>query len=183
MRPNARDYRRCVLSERFERSSWGRNVISALIAVLVLVEIGTNLPASALQRAVGEASGQTARALASEQVWGVFAPDPRGSSLKLEARITFVDGTTATWEVPTGAPIGTNLRYYRWRKWLERVRSDEYSNLWDPTARWIASLYDDRPSPVARVELIRGFRENVVRGEQPPYQHFTYFTLDLEPTR
>jgi hypothetical protein len=31
-----------------------------------------------------------------------------------------------------------------------------------------------------RVELIRFFRDNVVRGEQPPYSQFTYFTLDLE---
>ena len=169
-----------MLSEQFERSSWGRTIISALVVLVLLAEIGTNLPASALERAVGDVAGQAARAMANEQVWGVFAPDPRASSLKLEALVTFADGSTATWNVPTGPAIGANLRYYRWRKWLERVRSDEYSNIWDPTARWIASLYDDRPSPVVRVELIRLFRDNVVRGEQPPYSQFTYFTLDLE---
>jgi len=170
-----------VLSERFERSSWGRTLISALILLLLLAEIGTHLPASALEETVGESAHDVVRALAYEQTWGVFAPDPRPTSLKLEARVTFADGSTATWKPPSGPAIGTNLRYYRWRKWLERVRSDEYSNLWDPTARWIASLYDDRPSPVARVELIRHFRDNVVRGPQPPYAQFTYFTLDLEP--
>jgi len=169
-----------VLSERFERSSRGRTAISAVVVLLLLGEIGTNLPPSAVQRAVGETAAQAVRLLASEQVWGVFAPDPRTTSLKLEARVTFADGSTATWRVPSGPPIGDNLRYYRWRKWLERVRSDEYANLWDPTARWVASLYDDRASPVVRVELIRFFRDNVVQGEQPPYDTFTYFTLDLE---
>ena len=168
-----------MLSEQFERSSRGRTIISALVVLVLLAEIGTNLPASAVERAVGETAEQAARVIANEQVWGVFAPDPRSTSLKLEARVTFADRSTATWTVPTGPAIGTNLRYYRWRKWLERVRSDEYSNLWDPTARWIAWLYDDRPSPVVRVELIRHFRDNVVRGEQPPYSSFTYFTLEL----
>jgi hypothetical protein len=122
--------------------------------------------------------------VASEQSWGVFAPNPRSTSLQLTARVHFADGTMTTWEVPEGARVGGNLRYYRWRKWLERVRSDDFSNLWKPTAEWIASLYDDEAAPVARVELVRYFRDNVIEGEQPPYEDFTFYTLELddEPT-
>ena len=74
----------------------------------------------------------------------MFAPNPRSTSLKIEGRVTFEDGSTATWHLPEGARVGANLRYYRWRKWLERVRSDDFRTLWEPTCEWIASLYDGR---------------------------------------
>lgn len=165
-------------SERFERSSLGQLVISAGIVLFLLTEIGTNLPGSAVEREVSEASSWVVRAMGVEQQWGVFAPNPRPSSLDLEALVTFADGTTATWHLPQGNDLVENLRYYRWRKWLERVRSDGYPDIWEPTARWIASLYDDRGSPVERVDLIRLFRENALDDPQPPMQRYTYFTYD-----
>lgn len=168
------------LSERVERSSLGRLAISVVVVLVLLSEVGTHLPPSALARAVEPTAHQMVRLLASEQAWGVFAPNPRSSSLQVEARVTFADGSTTTWTVPEGANLVANLRYYRWRKWLERVRSDEYRSTWEPTARWIASLYDDQPTPVVRVELVRRFHENVVEGPQPPWQEYTYFTLELE---
>ena len=106
----------------------------------------------------------------------MFAPNPRSTSLKLEGRVTFEDGSTAVWHLPEGARIGGNLRYYRWRKWLERVRSDDFRNLWEPTCQWIASLYDDFDSPVEKVQLVRRFHENRLVGEQPPYDEFVYHT-------
>jgi hypothetical protein len=169
------------LSERVERSPLGQLVISALIVLLLLAEIGTHLPESAVERSVSESSNQIIRVLGSEQAWGVFAPDPRPTSLQLYARVTFTDGTTAIWHLPRGSRVLGNLRYYRWRKWLERARSDSYSDIWDPTARWIATLYDDRAAPVARVELVRRFHDNVVDGPQPPWQEFVYYTLDVTP--
>lgn len=147
--------------------------------LVLLAEVCTHLPSSAIDRAVGAPANQVIRILAAEQAWGVFAPNPRSISLRLEARVTFVDGSTTTWEVPEGSPVIANLRYYRWRKWLERIRSDSFRRLWRPTAEWIASLYDDGPSPVARVELVRYFHDNVIEGEQPPWESFTYFTLDV----
>src|SRR3546814_808603 len=105
--------------------------------------------------------------------------NPRSTSLDLEARITYADGSTDTWQVPEGSPIGTNLRYYRWRKWLERIRSDSYRGLWRATAEWVADEHSGGPSPVVKMELVRFFRENVVSGEQPPWEEYTYFTLDV----
>jgi len=167
------------LSERFERSGAGRALVSTAIVLLLILEVSTHLPDSAIEREVGKSANQVIRILAAEQAWGVFAPDPRSTSLRLEARVTFADGSTTTWDVPDGPRIGANLRYYRWRKWLERVRADGYRGLWRPTAQWIASLYDDGPSPVVRVDLVRFFHDNVVSGAQPPWEEFTYFTLEL----
>lgn len=167
------------LSERFERSIVGRILISLCVVVVLLAEVGAHLPASALATAVGPTSDRVARLAASEQTWAVFAPNPRSVSLKLDALVTFADGSTARWETPEGPALGANLRFYRWRKWIERARSDDQPALWDPTARWIASLYEGGPSPVAQVELIRRFHENVVEGPQPPWRAYTYYTLYL----
>lgn len=168
---------RRALSERVERSSVGQAVISISIVLLLLTGVGTHLPAgSAVHEQVSREANYLSRLVASEQQWGVFAPNPRSTSLRMEGRVTFEDGTTAVWRLPEGARIGGNFRYYRWRKWLERVRSDDFRSLWEPTARWIASEYADGPSPVAEVQLVRFFHENVLRGEQPPYEEFVYFT-------
>ena len=155
--------------------------IGAFVVLIVLAEIGVHLPASSVEREVGPTANRVIRLLAAEQAWGVFAPDPRGTSLKIEGRVTFADGTTAVWHLPSGRIVGENLRYYRWRKWLERVRSDQYDDIWEPSARWIASQYADRDSPVERVELVRLFHDNSIPGPQPPYEEYTYFTLDLGP--
>ena len=171
---------RPTLSERFEQHPIGQLVASVLIVLLLLAQVGTHLPGdSALDAKVGDASNTMIRALASEQSWGVFAPNPRGTSLKLEARVYFEDGSRKIWTVPEGSRVLANLRYYRWRKWLERVRDDGYESLWRPTAEWIASLYDDEPSPVARVELVRLFHENTLEDPQPPYEEFVYYVLDV----
>ena len=163
----------------FERSRVGRLVLSVAIAMMLLAEIGTHLPAGPIARTLGPSAYRVLNLTASEQTWKVFAPNPRSVSLRLEARVTFADDSTVRWRLPEGAVIGTNLRYYRWRKWLEYVRADAEWLLWDPTARWIASLYDDRHSPVTKVELIRHFHANRVIGPQPAWQSYTYYTLDL----
>lgn len=163
----------------FERSRVGRLLLSVAIAMMLLAEIGTHLPDGAIARSVGPSSYRWLNLTASEQTWEVFAPNPRSVSLRLETLVTFADGSTERWQMPEGAVIGTNLRYYRWRKWLEYVRADAEWLLWDPTARWIASRYDDRSSPVARVELIRHFHANRALDPQPAWQSFTYYTLDL----
>jgi hypothetical protein len=170
------------LSERVERSPVAQLLISIAIVLVLLTEIVTHLPSgSAVFRSVGTEANYLIRLVATEQQWGVFAPDPRQTSLRIEGRVTFEDGSTAVWDLPEGPRIGGNFRYYRWRKWLERVRSDDFQSLWDPTARWIASQYDDRASPVARVDLVRLFHANVLTGEQPPYEEFTYYTYVVDP--
>lgn len=171
------------LAERFERSRIGRAAIAIGIAAVLLAQVGTHLPASAFQQRVEPTAARVVQWAASEQTWAVFAPNPRSISLQLEALVTFADGTTTLWTMPDGPPIGANLRLYRWRKWLESARADAQWQLWDPTARWIASLYPGGRSPVARVDLIRRFHDNVVDGPKPPWKAYTYFTLRLEDER
>ena len=163
------------IGERIERSPAAQVAIAVAIVAVLLGQLLTHLPgASAVEDQVGEEASYFVRLVALEAQWGVFAPNPRGTSLKIEGRVTFEDGAEATWELPTGARVGPNLRYYRWRKWLERVRSDDFTVLWEPTCQWMATLYDDYPSPVESVRLVRFFHENRLRGAQPPYEEFVF---------
>ena len=166
-----------TIGERIERTVGAQILIAILIVTALLAQVVMHLPgASAVEDEVGPTASYLARLGAIEAQWGVFAPNPRATSLKIEGRVTFEDGSTAVWHLPEGARIGGNLRYYRWRKWLERVRSDDFRSLWEPTCQWIASLYDELDSPVATVDLVRLFHDNRIVGEQPPYDEFVYYT-------
>jgi len=167
------------LGERIERSLVGHIAIVVGIVVVLVAEVGTHLPASSLRQSLQPTAQRVAQLTATEQTWAVFAPDPRRVSLDLYADITFEDGTTERWTLPEGPIIAANLRFYRWRKWIESARADAQWRLWDPTARWIASLYDGRTSPVARVDLVRRFHDNVIDGPQPPWRTYTYYSLHL----
>ena len=174
-----------------ERSVAAQIVIGVLIVAALLVQLITHLPdGSAVRgRARRERATAWSGSAAMESQWGVFAPNPRSTSLKIEGRVTFEDGSTATWHLPDGARIGANLRYYRWRKWLERVRSDDFRTLWEPTCEWIASLYDDVDSPVESVQLVRLLpreppdrRAAAVRGVRVPHVHAGRGRLVTTPT-
>ena len=165
------------VGEQIERKVPAQIAIALVIVAALLAQAVTHLPGgSAVEDELGPSANYLTRLGGVEAQWGVFAPNPRRSSLKIEGRVTFEDGSTAVWHLPEGARVGGNLRYYRWRKWLERARSDDFRILWEPTCQWIASLYDEYDAPVESVELIRMFHENRVVGEQPPYDEFVYHT-------
>jgi len=165
------------IGERIERSLGAQIAIGILIVTALLCQLATHLPeGSAVEGHVGSSASHLVRLAGVESQWGVFAPNPRSTSLELEGRVTFEDGSTAVWHLPDGPRIGSNFRYYRWRKWLERVRSDDYRNLWEPTCQWIASLYDGFESPVQKVQLVRRFHDNTITGEPLPYGDFVYHT-------
>ena len=166
-----------TFGERVEHTVGAQVLIAILIVAALLGQLVTHLPgASAVEDELGSSASYLVRLGAVESQWGVFAPNPRSTSLKIEGRVTFDDGSTAVWHLPEGARIGANYRYYRWRKWLERARADDYRGLWEPTCQWIASLYDEPDAPVASVDLVRLFHDNKLVGEQPPYEEFVYHT-------
>jgi hypothetical protein len=169
------------IGERIERSPGAQILIGIAIVAVLLAQLVMHLPAeSAVEDEIGDGANHVARLVGLEAQWGVFAPNPRTTSLKLEGRVSFEDGAVAIWHLPDGARIGANLRYYRWRKWLERVRSDDFRDLWEPTCQWIASLYDDYEAPVERVQLVRLFHDNRLLGPQPSYDEFVYHTCSPE---
>jgi len=140
----------------------GRAALTGLIVALVVVLVAWNLPRSVFGYEVrDETRAQLAPLvdrLALNQGWEVFAPNPSSTSIAVTADITFEDGSTARFEFPDGEPFVGALREYRWRKWERRIRLEENSGLWKPTADWIARRMSRPENIVVEVQLVRHWK-------------------------
>lgn len=167
------------MSQRLERSPRGQVFLTLVMAVIVAAVLVWNMPAGRARDALLPVAGRIVQPVGLEQDWGLFAPEPRGSSVSMFATITHRDGRTERWEPPEGGLFLAPYRTYRWQKFVERLRADDYERMWNPTARWIAR----QAGPgVTRVVLTRRFRPVVVPGEdgpRPAAELFSYFTLEL----
>ena len=167
------------MGERFEQSTAGRVVLTVLMAVLVAAVLVWNLPAGQPRQELRPAAARVVLPLGLDQDWALFAPDPRGFSVGVHARVTYADGRERRWVPPAKGHLLAPYRTYRWQKYVERLRADDYSSLWEPTARWIADIAGPG---VTRVVLVRTFRDTVVPGDRGPRaarQEFAFYTLDV----
>ena len=173
------------LQERFESTALGRAAISVFIAVLLAFVVATNLPRSRLRHDALVPGQPYLNALGLDQNWDVFAPDPRRQVIDLVSRVTFSDGSMATWRLPyRGALVGA-YSDYRWRKWLENSIADAHSGLWRPFALWTARQAAAKGKQPVRVTLIRRFYDLLPPDRSPdrgPWKEFAYYTLDLGAT-
>jgi hypothetical protein len=151
--------------ERFEASQAGRALLSVILVAVVAGIVVVNMPASKLRSTAGDVTEPMINALGLNQNWNVFAPEPRRQSIGLEARVTFVDGTHASWEPYEGGDLVASYRDYRWGKYMENVRQDRNRALWPGLAAWVARhAEEDRGKKVARVTLIRRWRDVLPPG-------------------
>ena len=167
------------MGERFEHSVAGRVLLTVLMAVLVVAVVIWNLPAGRPREAVRPAAAHVLLPLGLDQDWALFAPDPRRFSVGVYARVTYEDGRQRVITPPHNGRLLTPYRTYRWQKYVERLRADDYGSLWEPTARW----YAEQGGPgVQRVELVRTFRDAVTPGtdaKRPSRSEFAFYALDL----
>ncbi|HVE74731.1 MAG TPA: hypothetical protein VNA30_06560 [Mycobacteriales bacterium] len=167
------------MQERIERSRAGQVVLTLLMVLIAAAVIAWNLPAGAPRDRLRPTAGHVLLPVGLDQDWSLFAPDPRSFSVGAYARVFMANGEVRLWTPPRGGPILAPYRDYRWQKYVERLRADEYAGLWEPTARWVARQQE---GSVRRVELVRTFRLAIRPGDtdvRPARQSFTFFTLDL----
>jgi hypothetical protein len=149
------------------------------MAVLAAAVLVWNMPAGPARDAVRPAAAHVLYPIGLDQDWALFAPDPRAFSVGVYARITFADGRQRIRVPPHNGHLLAPYRTYRWQKYVERLRADDYQSLWEPTARWIAR----QAGPgVSRVVLIRTFRDAVTPGsgnKRATRREFAFYTLDL----
>ena len=127
----------------------GRVAISVFIVVTLLAIGVTNLPESYLRREASKATKPYLEALGVDQNWRIFAPDPRQTSLQVEARVRYADGSVAFWRPPRGGDLVGAYWDYRWAKWIENVTQDANRRiLWRPAAELVAAR-DERRGPHA----------------------------------
>jgi hypothetical protein len=139
----------------------GRVLASAVLGFLVYALVVWNLPSSELRDELRPGVRPVMYAMALDQSWSVFAPNPTTTSIAVEADVVFADGHVERFVFPDGDDVLGAYREYRWRKWERRVRLDDRSELWRPTAEWVARQFDE---PVASVVLIRRFSETPEPG-------------------
>ena len=165
--------------QRFEQSTVGQVLIGALMVVLIGSIVLWNLPAGRPHDRARRVVGPIVQAVGLEQDWALFAPDPRSFGVAVYATVTFRDGRTQKWVPPHNGLLVTPYRTYRWQKYVERLRADDYANLWEPTARWVAR---QAGSGVTKVVLTRTFRDVAVPGSglaRPAAGTYDFYTLDL----
>ncbi len=107
------------------------------------------------------------------QSWSMFSPSPDHLDVYLEAKITYANGKTKSWEFPRMTHLGYVKRYEeeRWRKMTENVTHGSNQNLWPMMARYAARVNNPDPNnPPVRVELIQHSRLIPPPGQAiPPY--------------
>ncbi len=118
------------------------------------------------------------------QNWALFSPNPISIDSRLEAEITYGDGSMGAWKFPL--PQDFDYPYFkeRGRKWAnDGVRMDENSGLWPDVARYVARLNNNRNSPPVTVKLVRHWSDIAPPGSsQPePGHQFLFFTYSVKP--
>ena len=142
--------------ERVEAHSVGRSIISALVVVILVSMIVSNLPPSEVRRGAMRATKPVLDLAALHQNWNLFAPNPRRVTLQLVARLTYADGSTEIWSPPRGGAVIGVYRTFRWRKWSGYVLNRSNANgLWAHAAAWLAQTHTRGGRVVTHVELIR----------------------------
>lgn len=135
-------------------TSAGRWLVGAILVVGGFWIVGPNMPAGPVRDDI-DALWEPAIQIGLVQDWTVFSPDPRSQSVDLYAEIVHDDGSTERWDVPDFGPVIGAYRQYRWNKWQERVRLDVRSDLWEPTAVWIAREHRRDGALPASVTIVR----------------------------
>jgi hypothetical protein len=161
-------------------------LISSFLAFTLVGIVVTNLPESKLKAEVGKVTQPYLNAVGLDQNWGVFAPDPRKQVLRVRARVTYADGRSATWRLPSGDPVIGSFWAFRWRKLVEYVTSTDYTQLWRPFAIYIARHEERRGHAPTRVTLLRGTRDILPPGGPAsfgPWQEAPYYDLDVAALR
>ena len=164
---------------RFEASRFGRVLLTLVMAVLVVAVAIWNLPAGRPREALRPAAAHVLLPLGLDQDWALFAPDPRGFSVGVEVRLTYADGRERVVVPPHNGHVLAPYRTYRWQKYVERLRADDYASLWEPTARWYAR---EHGPGVRKIVLVRTFRDAArpgVSAERPDRGEFAFYTLEL----
>lgn len=158
-----------TLQERFEASDMGRMAISALLIFTLFGILIWNLPGGLLQQRLLPVARPYFQAAGLDQGWGVFAPDPRRTTIDFYAELDYPDGSETTWRYPLGNPAIATYRTYRWQKWSEHVTLDVRSLL-APAAAWLVRTQESDGEHPVRVTLIQRFADTQPPDSNAPLQ-------------
>ncbi|MCB8932038.1 MAG: hypothetical protein M9921_01685 [Fimbriimonadaceae bacterium] len=120
------------------------------------------------------------------QYWDMFAPNPSNLDVWVDAIVEFQDGTRVVHDYPRIATLPLPLKYVqeRYRKYLERAHSEDFTFLWPAFAQRIAleEYEKNENNPPVHVSLRRHYRFIQPPGEITPdeYTVHTYYEYDVD---
>lgn len=170
---------------RFERSRTGQTIITYALLVALVALVVQNLPASVVRQDLGSLDSGTHR-LGYDQDWSVFSPDPRPENFRVYAILTYPDRTTRRWDMPKGSPWLNAYSDFRWQKYQERVRADNFSGLWQPLSQWLGATQTKSGQRPVKVVLTRRFRAVTPVGQPatvPPPAWITQVIFTYQPAQ
>jgi hypothetical protein len=154
------------IQQRFEDSKLGEIVISGLVALFIIAGVVSNIPNSAIGRAVQPPVTPVAQATGLAEIWSMFAPNPPRAINSLEARVTMADGTTRIWAFkPPGR--GPDLVAF------DRTRNFEYFLPMRPSLRpayllWVVRKLTSPHERAVRAQLIETSESMLPPGVEGP---------------
>jgi hypothetical protein len=143
-----------------------------------------NLPQSKLRQEAMRGAGPYLNATGLDQIWNVFAPNPRRESIALHGIVSYADGSTEVWRAPKGNAAFGGYWDYHWQKWQEWVLDENHRQLWRPAAVFIARDRDHAGRHPVRVTLVRLTSLNEPPGHHParePTVATPYYSLRITP--
>ena len=143
------------LQGRLEEHMLGRALISGLIIAVLASILVINLPPSRLRHDAFPVVEPILDITGLGQSWNLFAPNPRKSTLRLAARMTYADGATFEWHQPESGPFVGPYRVYRWQKFADNLAQGRRPDLWPAMAEWLAKNHRRGGEEPTRVVLVK----------------------------
>jgi hypothetical protein len=151
--PNARRHNLSALNQlQFERSPFGKTVISGLVVVVLMTGVVWSLPDAEFKRRLTPMLQPVASAVGLEQNWRMFAPEPLQRLEFLDVRVTMTDGAQRVWTNPRGDRVVGAFAWYHWQKVKENLVRDPASRV--GLAHWVVHRLTGRSEHATRVQMI-----------------------------
>jgi hypothetical protein len=158
----------------------GRRLLKVVIVLLLGAMLVSNLPASDLHARFRVIERPITDVTGLSQNWALFAPNPRGTFLRLRAEIERADGTVEEWTPPVGDRVLGVFRTYRWRKWANGVVAPDASRLHRGAVDHLVHRFDDpAAAPITEVRLYRGQHRQPRPGSGQPADRDPEFEEEL----
>jgi hypothetical protein len=152
-----------ALQQRFEESSVGQGVISAFVAVVILIGVVWNLPDSPIKRSLGPVVAPAATAAYLNQSYALFAPGVPKRIETIEVQVTMADGAVRTWSPPYGDRAFGGFVTAHWMRLLKHAV--DTPEVRPGIARWVAREVAGPDRAVAVAMVLR------VQNLPPPGTH------------
>jgi hypothetical protein len=175
-------------------STWKRTALNVFIAFHVFALFFWGLPESLFRTRMIRPFESYYFFAGLWHNWNMFAPMPLIVNFDVRAQVKYRDGSSAEWIAPRmqELPMWERASKERYRKWREKIRTDDFKGIWPETARFVARQMNRRPdNPPVQVKLTR-YWINIPKPKfqtdfQPipasynPTNSYTYFTLPIQP--